>query len=217
MLITFEGIEGCGKTTQINLLENFLSEKNYPYILSREPGGTRIGDRVREILLDSQFLEINPYTELFLYLAARVQHVKEVIEPALKRGKIVLCDRFIDATIAYQGFGHGIDLQLIEELNTLVTRNLKPEITFLIDLPVEISLRRAWNRIELEGFSAKEDRFERKDLKFHQRVREGYLQIARKEPDRIKVIDGSEEKEFISQRICRILEEKLERWPLEKF
>ncbi len=153
-------------------------------------GGCPIADRVRDILLDAENSAITPLTELLLYAAARAQHVAEVVAPALNAGQIVLCDRFTDATIAYQGYGRGLDQELIARLNSLATGNTRPEITILVDCPVEVGLERAMARINGSG-GAREERFELESRQFHQRVREGYLTLAQLEPDRFIVIDGS--------------------------
>ncbi|HEX8960464.1 MAG TPA: dTMP kinase [Geobacteraceae bacterium] len=188
--ITFEGIEGCGKTTQLRLLAENLRGRGHLVAVTREPGGCPIADRVRDILLDAENSAITPLTELLLYAAARAQHVAEVVAPALNAGQIVLCDRFTDATIAYQGYGRGLDQELIARLNSLATGNTHPEITILVDCPVEVGLERAMARINGSG-GAREERFELESRQFHQRVREGYLTLAQLEPDRFIVIDGS--------------------------
>ncbi len=188
--ITFEGIEGCGKTTQMKLLSERLTEKGYQVVVTREPGGCPIAFKIREILLDAANSGMVPLAELFLYAAARAQHVAEVIKPALDAGNIVLCDRFTDATVAYQGFGRQLDLELIEELNSLATGRIQPQLTVLIDCPVEIGLSRAISRIDATT-GAREERFELESIQFHQRVRTGYLQLAAANPDRFIVIDGN--------------------------
>lgn len=197
--ITFEGIEGCGKTTQIGHLTSYLKEKNHPFLLTREPGGTAIGDRIRQILLSSENVRMEPVAEFFLYLAARVQHIHEAISPALREGKTVLCDRFADATFAYQGYGRGLDLNWIEETHRRILMEVKPHLTFLLDLPVEEGLKRAWKRMENQP--VKEDRFEKEALAFHERVREGYLVLARKEPRRIVVLDGMKDEASLRREI----------------
>jgi len=201
--ITFEGIEGCGKTTQINHLTAHLKEKNLPFLLTREPGGTAIGDRIRQILLSSENSRMESVTEFFLYAAARAQHISQVILPALKDGKIVLCDRFADATVAYQGYGRGVTLAWIEEIHNRFLKGLKPNLTFLLDLPVEEGLRRAWKRMENQ--TLKEDRFEKEALAFHRRVREGYLFLAHKEPNRIIMLDGMKDERSLHREIINHL------------
>lgn len=199
LFITFEGIEGCGKTTQIGLLTSFLKNIHRPFLLTREPGGTEVGERIRQILLYSENVGIEPMAELYLYAAARVQHLRQVISPALRDGKVVICDRFADATVAYQGYGRGLDLAWIEEIHARTMENVKPDLTFLLDLPVEEGLRRALKR--MEKHSVKEDRFEKEALDFHRRVREGYLVLARREPQRIIVLDGMKDEQTLHREI----------------
>ncbi len=193
--ITFEGIEGCGKTTQIRLLGSALSLSGKKVVLTREPGGCKISDKIRAILLDSENSEMTPLAELLLYAAARAQHINEIIRPALDTGDIVLCDRYTDATVAYQGFARGIDLSLINRLNETATNGCNPNLTILIDCPVETGLERALARIEAGSASdsshLREERFEKESLEFHQKVRNGYLALAARSPDRFVVIDGT--------------------------
>lgn len=199
IFITFEGIEGCGKTTQIGLLTSFLERLHRPFLLTREPGGTGVGEQIRQILLSSENVGIEPMAELYLYAAARVQHIRQVISPALREGKLVICDRFADATLAYQGYGRGMDLAWIEEIHARTMENVKPDLTFLLDLPVEEGLRRALKR--MEKHSVKEDRFEKEALDFHRRVREGYLILARNQPRRIVALDGMKEEKTLHREI----------------
>jgi dTMP kinase len=199
LFITFEGIEGCGKTTQIGHLTSFLKNSHRPFILTREPGGTEVGEKIRQILLSSENAGIEPMAELFLYVADRIQHYHQVIAPALREGKVVLCDRFADATTVYQGYGRGLDLTWIEELHARALKNVKPDLTFLLDLPVEVGLRRAWRRLRED--QTKEDRFEKEALEFHQRVREGYLTLACKEPKRFIILDGMKDEKILHQEI----------------
>lgn len=196
--ISFEGIEGSGKSTQARLLYEYLSKKGYTVILTGEPGGTEIGLKIRELLLSVEHKGMIPITELLLYNASRVEHIKEIILPAINRGAIVITDRFSDSTIAYQGYGRGIDLNLISSIEKAVTGGLRPDITILLDLDVEIGLKR--NR----GIN-KTDRLELEDVEFHKKVRSGYLEIAAKEPERIKVIDASQNIEVIHNRIVGIV------------
>lgn len=192
--ITFEGVEGCGKTTQIRLLADTLQKAGKKVLLTREPGGCPIADKIRAILLDAANSEMTPKAELLLYAAARAQHIEEVIRPALASGTVVLCDRFTDATVAYQGYGRGLDLGLIKGLNETATSGCRPELTVLIDCPVETGLERAIARIEAgsaaDSQHLREERFEKESLEFHQRVRNGYLQIAADSAERFIVIDG---------------------------
>lgn len=182
--ISFEGIEGTGKSTQAKLLQQSLLGLGYEVILTEEPGGTLISLRIREILLSVDHTNMKPLTELLLYNAARAQHIEEVILPALNRGAVVITDRFTDSTFAYQGYGRGIDLKLLESIDRIATNGLRPDMTILLDLDVETGLKRN-RRIN------KTDRLELEDVEFHKRVRKGYHELAAKEPERIKVLDAS--------------------------
>ena len=206
LFITFEGVEGSGKTTQIRLLKRYLVQRGIPCKVTREPGGCSISEKVRKILLNPGHQGMSPLSELFLYEAARVQHVKEVVIPFLKQGGVVLCDRFGDASIAYQGYGRGIDPALIRALNRYAYQGIKPDITFLLDCPSTVGLKRALDRNRIQG-NDKQDRFEREEIKFHRRVRNGYLTLARKEPRRIKMIDGREGEEKVFEKIRAIVDE----------
>jgi dTMP kinase len=189
--ITLEGIEGCGKSTQAELLSRELhAETGCQVIATREPGGCPIANKIRAILLDADNRALVPLAELLLYAAARAQHVAEVIRPALAEGKIVLCDRYTDATTAYQGYGRALDLPLIENLAQLATGGLTPDLTILLDCPEEVGLKRAMARINASS-GAREERFEQESLRFHHAVREGYLKIAAAHPDRFIVVDGT--------------------------
>jgi len=199
IFITFEGIEGCGKTTQINHLTSFFKKNERPFLLTREPGGTKVGEKIRQILLSSDNAGMEPMTELFLYVADRIQHYRQAIAPALREGKVVLCDRFADATTVYQGFGRGLDLAWIQEIHARALENVKPDLTFLLDLPVEVGLRRAWKRLEKD--QTQEDRFEKEALDFHQRIRDGYLTLAGNEPGRIIVLDGMKDEGTLHREI----------------
>jgi len=203
LFITFEGIEGCGKTTQIKMGGKYLNSKNIPFIITEEPGGVSLGLAIREILLNESSFSICAESEVFLFSAARAQHVKDIILPALKTNKWVLCDRFSDATIAYQGFGRGLDIAFIRQINTISAGHLKPDMTFLFDTPVEIGLKRAVERISQIKDSSKEDRFEREELNFHKKVREGYLSLARSEPERFRIIDGSKDISTVHREVCQ--------------
>ena len=188
--ITFEGIEGCGKSTQVRLLSALLKEGGTPCVVTREPGGTQIGAKIREILLNPDNTAMAPEAELLLYAADRAQHMREVIKPALDSGKIVVCDRFTDATMAYQGVGRGLDVALINELNRIASLGITPDLPLLLDCPAEIGIERALDRNSKNGH-AKDDRFEREAMAFHQKVRDGYVGIAKAEPDRVKVVDAA--------------------------
>lgn len=199
--ITFEGIEGCGKTTQMRLLGEYLESLGYSVVMTREPGGCPIADKIRSILLDASNSGISPMTELLLYAAARAQHVSDVIMPALKQGKIVLCDRFTDATLAYQGSGRGIGQETVKTLNLIACRELNPDLTVLIDCEPAIGLERARHRIETTR-GPREERFELESMAFHQGVRNAYLALAQSEPDRFITVDGSGSIEDITETIA---------------
>jgi dTMP kinase len=184
IFISLEGIEGTGKTTQARLLAEYFSGKGLSTVLTEEPGGTSIGLKIREALLTVEHTEMNALTELLLYNADRCQHINETILPSINAGKVVITDRFSDSTVAYQGFGRCIDMNTIRTLDMIATGGLKPDLTLLLDIDVETGLRR--NR-----GANKVDRIELEDLAFHRRVREGFLELARREPGRIKVIDAS--------------------------
>ena len=199
--ITFEGIEGCGKTTQIALLADALRSDGHNIVLTREPGGTVIGERIRQVLLDGAHSAMAPLAELFLYAAARNQHVEEVILPALEAGKTVLCDRYADATTAYQGTARDLDPEILAEVHRIATEGLWPDLTVLLDLPAQEGLTRALERNRKCAESSKEDRFEREALEFHERVRAGYLEIARKDPNRVVVTDATGSVEDLHKRV----------------
>jgi dTMP kinase len=208
--ITFEGIEGSGKSTQISRLQQRLSEQGRPVRLTREPGGTPIGDQVRRILLDPANRLLDPTAELLLYAASRAQHLREVILPELEAGRIVLCDRFSDATLAYQGYGRGLSIPTIRELDRIVTAGLRPALTVLLDLPVETGLGRARGRNTSQGLHG-EARFENEDLLFHNRVRDGYLRLAQEEPARIRIVNAARTPEEIQADVRTIVDEVLKR------
>ena len=208
--ITFEGVEGCGKTTQIRLLADRLIAHGFTTTLTREPGGCAIADKIRAILLDADNSDMSPMTELMLYAAARAQHVTDVIIPALNAGHIVLCDRFCDATLAYQCFGRGIDREVIDILNTHACRKISPDLTVLIDCDPSVGLARARTRIETSS-GPREERFELEEPAFHQRVRKGYQQLAAEQPHRFIIIEGNASVEgtakvIIEQVMARIPE-----------
>jgi len=203
--ITFEGVEGSGKSTQIRLAGEFLQALGLAVVVTQEPGGTPLGERIREILLNRGGFDISGEAEVFLFAAARAQHADAVIRPALESGKIVLCDRFSDATIAYQAYGRGLPLESVREICRLASRGLSPHLTLLFDLPVEEGLARALQRIAGRGGGAREDRFEREHLDFHRRIREGYLAVARQEPGRVRILDASKDIESTRQEVRSIL------------
>ncbi|MBW2248070.1 MAG: dTMP kinase [Deltaproteobacteria bacterium] len=205
MFISFEGIEGSGKTTQIHHMEKFFQNNGQDCVITREPGGTRIGEKIRAILLDPESKDMDPLTELLLYTADRAQHIKEFVSPFLSAGKTVLCDRFYDATVVYQGFARGLDIGLIDKLHNLLFENLKPDITILLDLPPEKGLSRAWKQIETGDRKNVETRFEEEKLSFHNKVRSGYLDLARLEPGRFRALDASMYENQVRNEIIKIL------------
>jgi len=206
-LITFEGIEGCGKSTHANLLAEYLESRGLKVLVTREPGGTRISEAIRNILLSPDFSEMHPYTEVLLYLASRAQHVYELILPSLQQGTIVICDRFSDSTLVYQGYVREININIIETMNKFATGGLTPDITFLLDVSPEEGLRRARsrNKKELRG----EDRIEQEDIEFHSKVRTEYIELARRFSDRIHVIKANREIDEVQSDIRRIVDREI--------
>jgi dTMP kinase len=191
-LITFEGIDGCGKSTQMRLLGQYLTERGVAVVSTREPGGTELGRKVRSALLDGGAGSVEPLAELLLYAADRAQHVRRVILPALSLGKVVLSDRFYDATTVYQGYARGFDLELVNQLNALATGGLKPDLTLLFDLDVETGLKRTMRRGDGTGMTAaRPDRLDQEPVEFHERVRQAYLDIAAREPERFRIIPSA--------------------------
>ncbi len=209
LFISFEGIEGCGKSTQIQLLHEALLKQGKKVLLTREPGGTLLGEQIRKILLARENTQMTSLCELFLYAADRAQHCEEVILPALKKNFIVLCDRFSDSTLAYQVGGRQIPLDKLQPVLNLANTKIKPHLTFLLDCPVETGLNRAKNRGQIK--KDQEDRFEQLELDFHKRVREYYLKISREEKDRIVVMDGTREIKEIQKEIFKKLESYLQK------
>ncbi len=209
MFITFEGIEGSGKSTLAKALFLRLKKRGFDTVFTKEPGGTPIGERIRDILLSSKSRELIPLSELFLYEADRAQHYYEVIIPAIKQGKWVVCDRSFDATLVYQGIARGLDLRLIRDLNSLATQGLAPDLTFLLDCPVDIALSRAKKRIyqQYQACEDRYDRFESEAMEFHERVRQGYLIISKEDP-RFVVLDSSRPSPLLEEEICKILKER---------
>ncbi|MCJ7775244.1 MAG: dTMP kinase [Desulfobulbaceae bacterium] len=205
MFITFEGIEGCGKSTQAKRLVNRLKELAVPLVFTLEPGGTSVGQKIRRILLDSRNQHLSPLTELLLYAADRAQHVEEVIKPALEQEKWVLCDRFFDATTVYQGYARGLDMKLIVTLNEKASPGIRPDITFLIDCAVKIGLERALKRNKIQ-FQEGQDRFEREKKAFHEAVREGYLALAMEDRERFVVVDGTLKEDELEEIIFKHVE-----------
>lgn len=201
MFITFEGIEGSGKTTQIGPVVDFFRKRGIDCVATREPGGTPVGKKIRAILMDPENMVLFPMTELLLYAADRVQHVQEQIAPALAAGKTVVCDRFHDSTVAYQGFSRKIDIAAIDRVHALILDGLTPDLTFLLDLPATVGLARAWKQINSGRRSGAETRFESENLAFHEAVRSGYLELARREPDRFVIIDATVKADEVTARI----------------
>ena len=206
MFITLEGPEGSGKSSQLPDLAEFLRGQGWDVLTTREPGGTPIGDQIRQILMRLDNQELHPRTEILLFLASRAQLVEQVIKPALREGKLVLCDRFGDSTLAYQGYGHGLDLDILRTMLDFATDKLKPDLTLLLDVDVETGLQRKrkedeWNRLDAYA------------LAFHQRVREGYHELCRQEPERWRVIDAMQPKEAVQlalrQAVMQFLQEKI--------
>lgn len=189
MFVTVEGVEGAGKSTLLGLLAGEFERRALPFVLTREPGGCALGARIRPLLLDVSS-RVDERAELFLFLADRAQHVAETIRPALQRGAWVLCDRYADSTIAYQGYGRGMDVETLQRLNDYATGGLWPDKTLLLDLPVETGLSRALARNGREGLTESEGRFEAEEQAFHQRIREGFLARAERWPERFCVLDA---------------------------
>lgn len=197
LFITFEGPDGCGKTTQMKLLAEYFEKKGKEVVLTREPGGKGLGEKVREILLNYDG-EVSDRCESFLFLADRAQNIDIIVNPAVKEGKIVLCDRHIDSTVAYQGYGRGLNIDRINMLNNLATNGKKPDLTFVFDVDVETSMKRV---------GKEKDRMESAGIDFHNRVRKGYLELAKQEPKRIKVLDATKSIEKIHKDVINILAE----------
>lgn len=202
MLITFEGIEGSGKSTQANLLNEFLSGKGYNVTVTREPGWGHLGNLIRAIILEERNLVLSPMAELFLFCADRAQHVKDFIEPKLKSGEIVICDRFYDSTIVYQGYGRKLDMRLVNKAAKASALDVIPEITFLLNLPV----REGLTRLKERGSITKMDE---EPLEFHEMIRQGYMLIARREPERIKSINAARDISAVHEEIRALVMERL--------
>lgn len=203
MFITFEGMEGSGKSTALNRVQQALLDEGHGVLLTREPGGSRLGRTLRSILLDLSNDDIVPEAELFLYLADRAQHVGQVIRPALAEGVTVLSDRYADSTVVYQGYGRGLDPERLRELNDMAVGGLWPDLTLVFDLPPEEGLRRAMTRNLQDGTSVSEGRFEAEHLAFHARVREGYLTWAALNPARFRVVDATRTPDQVFEDVMR--------------
>jgi dTMP kinase len=200
LFITFEGPDGSGKSTQVRLLGEFLARMGHDVVFTREPGGSRIGEKIRDLILDTENMEMDPLTEAMLYASSRAQHVAEVIRPALARGCTVLCDRYVDSSIAYQGYGRSLG-GVVAEINVLATWGVTPDLTILIDIPPES----CFERIGRTGG----DRIESENMTYHRRVYEAYLELSEKHPDRIKSVNGARGIEAVQEDIRRIAEEYL--------
>ena len=196
LFITFEGPDGCGKTTQMNLLAQYFEKKGKKVVLTREPGGKGLGEKVREILLNYNG-KVSDRCESFLFLADRAQNIDIIVKPAVEKGEIVLCDRHIDSTVAYQGYGRGLDINEINMLNNLATGGKKPDLTLVFDVDIETSMKRV---------GKEKDRMESAGIDFHNRVRNGYLELAKQEPTRIKVLDATKTIEEIHEKVVEIVE-----------
>jgi len=206
MFITLEGIEGSGKTTQIQAMAQWLTAAGHDCLTTREPGGTPVGGQIRSVLLHPDNGDLAPAAELLLYVADRVQHLETVVRPALAAGKVVVCDRYFDATLVYQGYARGVDKSLIRQLHQLACKGLTPDLTLLLDLEPEAGLARAWHRIDSDTAHIVESRFEKEKLLFHQRVRQGYLDLARREPRRFHLIDAAADEAAVRKQIESTLE-----------
>jgi dTMP kinase len=210
MFITLEGIEGSGKTTQIGRLVKYLEARQIECVATRQPGGTPIGETIRSILLDPANSALKPMTELLLYMADRAQHIFELIKPCLEAGKTVVCDRYFDATLVYQGFARGLSIELIGELHKLLFDDLKPDVTLLLDLSPQLGLGRAWQQLATGQRSDDESRFEAEKVAFHEKVRAGYLELARLEPDRFRIIDAAQTQDEVFAAISKVVSSLLE-------
>lgn len=198
--ITFEGSEGCGKSTQSELLYRYLKRKGYDVVYLREPGGAKISEKIRKILLDTKNDSMSTACEMLLYMAARAQVVNEVIKPALEKGKMVICDRFLDSTLAYQGYGLGINLSLIEKIGSFVTAGIKPDLTVYLDLAVKTGLKHR---------HLTKDRIEKRSYEYHSRVRNGYLKLAAKDSKRIKIVKVDKDKFVTQEKIRKLVLDKI--------
>lgn len=199
--ITFEGCEGAGKSTQMRLLSDYLNEKNIPHVLTREPGGSEISEEIRKIILNGKFMEMSDECEALLYAAARVQHLKETVEPALSQGKTVICDRYIFSSFAYQGYGRGLPIEFLEKINEYAIKNYMPDCTLFLNIPPKSAFERKHGADE-------NDRIEQAGKKFHQRVYEGYVQLLKRYPNAISEVDCLGNKHQTSQKIIDILKSR---------
>jgi dTMP kinase len=201
--VTFEGVEGSGKSTQISTLAERLRRIGWTVLVTREPGGTAVGEQIRDVMLNRGNERLTGLTEAFLVMAARAQHVEEIVRPALTAGALVLCDRFADSTLAYQGYARGLDHRILRRLNRLATAGLIPDMTIVFDIPPAIGLRRRRAQRDI-------NRLDMESMNFHQRVRKGFLQLAKQEPRRIKIVNGTGTQEQISDTVACLIEPLLE-------
>lgn len=208
LFITLEGPEGAGKTTQARLLHERLRPQ-HDMLYTREPGGTKIGEQIRHLLLDERHREMAPQTEMLLFAASRAQFVAEVVEPALNAGRLVLSERYVDASLAYQGYARRLGVDVVRRVNAVATRGVKPDLTLLLDIDPAVGLQRARHAAGKEGPRGRGDRLEQEDLAFFVRVREGFLAIAREEPNRVHVVDGNRTPRVVHQDIMRIVDRVL--------
>lgn len=210
LFITLEGGEGSGKTTQIKLLESALSELGYKVITTREPGGTREAEKIRDLLVQRDGGDWDAVAECLLLFAARHMHYETLIKPALSKGDIVISDRFTDSTRAYQGYGMGMDLEQIERIKQTAIQDVEPDLTFIMDIPVKEGLARSMSRLSAEDQKLQtEDRYENRHIEFHEKLRQGYLSIAKENPNRCAIIDASQAPETIHERLLSLVKERL--------
>lgn len=203
LFLSFEGVDGAGKSTQLKLLLEYLTEKGIDFVFTREPGGTPLGEQIRELLLDPKNVGMSIITEALLFAASRTEHVNRVIRPALEAGKVVICDRFIDSSLVYQGLAGGLPLSFVQQINEMATGALKPHRTIVLDIDPHLALQRK--------SSGMEDRIEQKSLQYHQQVREGYQELANAEPRRIKIVDASRSVDEVQRQIRILVDEVLPR------
>lgn len=199
LFITFEGADGCGKTTQLNKLAEYLKDKGYSVVVTREPGAKGLGEKIRELLLHYDG-DVSKNCEMFMFLADRAQHIDKLVMPAINEGKIVLCDRHTDSLVAYQGYGRGNDIDEIIYLNNIATHSIHPDLTYVFDVATEVAQQRV---------GAEKDRMESAGIEFHKKVRQGYLKIAAQEPDRVKVVNANNSIDTVFEDVLKIIKEYL--------
>ncbi len=206
LFITFEGGEGAGKTTQVNRLARALSERGHYVVTTREPGGTPESERIRQLLVQRDAFNWNPIAETLMFFAARSMHIESVIKPALKEGSIVISDRFTDSTVAYQGYGKGLDLDKIREIEKVSIDSFKPDLTVLLDIDINKGLERSTKQLSTKlGYEKTEDRFERMENEFHEKLRQGFLDIAKKDKKRIQTFDATKEADVLAKDILKLV------------